>query len=222
MRILSIAVGLLVFFSTATFAAGDDQVRIYRADGTLQCGMGQERALAEDRKNLEEIGATVVSSEKRVLPVMIIQVCGAPTGRVNSFVISENDWKKIKAGFAGTLEFAQWVYDTETLEVYKYDGTLQCKMGKEVTPDQMAAELKAANIRVISKRKDTDGLMHISLCGASTGQVNVFEIPSEKFETARRLRFEFFVSRNVIRSLVGPSSGVTVMSVSGDAWPWPW
>ena len=81
MRILSIAVGLVVFFSTATFAAGDDQVRIYRADGTLQCGMGQERALAEDRKNLEEIGATVVSSEKRVLPVMIIQVCGPHRGR---------------------------------------------------------------------------------------------------------------------------------------------
>ncbi len=222
MRILSIAVGLLVFFSTATFAAGDDQVRIYRADGTLQCGMGQERPLAEDRKNLEEIGAAVVSSEKRVLPVMIIQVCGAPTGRVNTFVISENDWKKIKSGFVGTMEFARWVYDTDTLEVYKYDGTLQCKMGKEITLDQMAAELKAANIRVISKRKDTDGLMHFALCGASTGQVNVFEIPSEQFEMARRFGFVFFASRNVIQSLVVPSSGVTVMSVTGDVWPWPW
>ena len=65
-------------------ASGDRDVRVYRPDGTLQCGMGRERTLADDKQLLEKLGAKVISLDKRLLPPRVSNVCGAPTGRTNT------------------------------------------------------------------------------------------------------------------------------------------
>lgn len=169
--------------------------RIFRADGTLQCGMGEEVPLAADKALVERLGARVISSEKRELPMAISQLCGAPTGRVNTFVISDADWTKILRGFVGPLGFARWVFDNPTVEVYKYDGTLQCGLGRKLPPEEMAHQLSSAGVNVINARSGTDGLRHMQLCGASTGAINIFEIPSVSFQSALTLGFRYYRSR---------------------------
>lgn len=59
--------------------------------------------------------------------------------------------------------------------VYKYDGSLQCGAGKPVALEAMAKELQG--ITIFSSAKKLDGLMHIQVCGSTTGMANVYEIP---------------------------------------------
>ena len=60
------------------------------------------------------------------------------------------------------------------LEVAKYDGSLQCEMGQPVSLDDMAKELRAANIAIEAHAKKSDGIQHPRMCGASTGMMNVY------------------------------------------------
>jgi hypothetical protein len=72
--------------------------------------------------------------------------------------------------------------------VYKYDGSLQCGMGKPVAVETMEKELKG--IPVISSVKKNDGLMHIQVCGSVTGKANVFEIPAKFVKQAESKGFK--------------------------------
>ncbi len=72
--------------------------------------------------------------------------------------------------------------------VYKYDGSLQCGGGKAVSPDVMAKEM--AGIQVFSSVKKPDGLMHIQVCGSSTGTANVFEISAKDLKKAESKGFK--------------------------------
>jgi hypothetical protein len=67
--------------------------------------------------------------------------------------------------------------DNGRLFVYKYDGSLQCGMGKAIPLEVMAKELQG--ITVYSSVKKRDGLMHIQVCGSITGMANVYEIPAK-------------------------------------------
>lgn len=72
--------------------------------------------------------------------------------------------------------------------VYKYDGSLQCGMGKPVSLETMAKELTGTQI--YSQVKKPDGLMHIQVCGSPTGQANVFEIPAKAQKSAEGRGFK--------------------------------
>ncbi|MBX3022313.1 MAG: hypothetical protein KF799_11625 [Bdellovibrionales bacterium] len=72
--------------------------------------------------------------------------------------------------------------------VYKYDGSLQCKMGKPVAVEVMAKELQG--ITIFSSVKKPDGLMHIQVCGSATGIANVYEIPSKDLKKAESKGFK--------------------------------
>ena len=58
--------------------------------------------------------------------------------------------------------------------VYKYDGSLQCGQGRKVPLKEMAGQLEG--IRIHSMENKGDGLMHIQVCGSTTGYANVYEI----------------------------------------------
>lgn len=77
---------------------------------------------------------------------------------------------------------------TKNVFVYKYDGTLQCGLGKEISLDQMQTELKG--IQVFSKFKKKDGLMRTQVCGSNTGMANVFQIPADKLQEALKRGFD--------------------------------
>lgn len=195
----------------------DKLVRVYRPDGSLQCGLGRARTLREDQEVLAGLGGHAISAEKRTIPVFIPQICGAPTGRANTYVIKSAEWEIILKSFVGPAGFAEWPYDTATSKIYKYDGTLQCGLGQQIPLAEMAQELLDAGIPVISSQQSSDGLLHTALCGALTGQINVYEIATADLLKALQLGFAPLASI--------PASNPKTLAVRDGLpvpWPFPW
>lgn len=81
-----------------------DRVKVYKPDGSLQCGMGKVIPLPEMQAELK--GVPVYSSANKNDGMMRIQVCGSPTGNCNVYEIESKDLEAaLKAGFK------QWVQD---------------------------------------------------------------------------------------------------------------
>jgi hypothetical protein len=76
---------------------------------------------------------------------------------------------------------------SQNVFVYKYDGTRQCGQGQEVTLDAMSRQLR--EVKIISMSKKNDGVMRIQVCGAPTGNANVFEILSQ--DQSKVLKYGF-------------------------------
>jgi hypothetical protein len=77
-----------------------------------------------------------------------------------------------------------------TLFVFRPDGTLQCDTSAGVALDSMEQELKSVGVKVLSSRKAYDGREGIALCGAPTGQINVYEIKPSDVSEAFGLGFK--------------------------------
>lgn len=74
--------------------------------------------------------------------------------------------------------------------VARPDGSLQCKMAKGKSPEEMEKDLDG--IKVYSRHNRSDGKMHIQVCGSPTGKVNVYEIPGPSLKEADRRGFKKF------------------------------
>ena len=190
-RVSTLAAVLTVVMTGTVFSA--DTVKVFRYDGSLQCGMGQAVPLDEMAKELTAISIKVLSSEKRVVSGFVIALCGAPTGIANVYEIAKDDLPRLPANRQGVKRFQPWVYDGPSIEVAKYDGSLQCEMGRPVSLDEMEKELRAADIAVQAKAKKTDGIQHPQMCGASTGMMNVYRIKTSDLEKARVLGFVLYI-----------------------------
>ena len=97
--------------------------------------------------------------------------------------------------FLGFLSYSVLIYAggnsaASTLFVFRPDGTIQCDKSPGVALDSMEQELRSVGIKVFSSRKGYDGREGIALCGASTGQINVYEISSSDVSGALRLGFK--------------------------------
>jgi hypothetical protein len=190
-RLLTLAAVLTAVMTGTVISA--DTVKIFRYDGSLQCGMGQAVSLDEMARELAAANIKVLSSEKRVVSGLIIALCGAPTGMANVYEIAKDDLPRIPAGPQGVKRFQPWVYGGPSIEVAKYDGSLQCEMGRPVSLNEMEKELRAANIAVQAKAKKADGIQHPQICGASTGKMNVYRINTSDWEKARVLGFVLYI-----------------------------
>lgn len=74
------------------------KVKIYKYDGSLQCGMGQAIAPKIMREEIKEI--QVFSMKSQADGQMHIQACGTPTGQINVFEIRQIDLDQAtKKGF---------------------------------------------------------------------------------------------------------------------------
>ena len=74
------------------------RIKIYKADGTLQCGQGKKIALEQMKKELKDI--KVHSQTNKNDGKMRIQLCGSPTGNCNIYEIDrENLDQALKLGF---------------------------------------------------------------------------------------------------------------------------
>jgi hypothetical protein len=83
----------------ANFAnRSSDKLKVYKADGSLQCNMGKKIATDVMQKDLGSV--KVFSAENKPDGMMHIQQCGTPTGTCNVYEISKNDLDAAKkAGF---------------------------------------------------------------------------------------------------------------------------
>lgn len=77
--------------------------------------------------------------------------------------------------------------NTKKVKVSKADGTLQCGQGKLIPINQMQKELN--DITVFSSNSQNDGKMRIQVCGAGTGQYNVYEILETDLDKAKAAGF---------------------------------
>ena len=80
------------------------RVRIFKPDGSLQCGQGKKTDLSVMAKELQNI--QIFSSENKHDGLMRIQLCGHPTGTCNVFEILQADLEK-----AEKLGFKKWLHD---------------------------------------------------------------------------------------------------------------
>ena len=80
------------------------KVYVYKADGSLQCGMGQKIDLSEMKKQLAPI--ETFSANNNHDGLMRVQMCGQPTGTCNVYQIRAADLEQ-----ALTLGFKKWVRD---------------------------------------------------------------------------------------------------------------
>jgi hypothetical protein len=232
MSVYSIASKLFCVFAAAGLAFGsvhaeDMQLRVYRPDGSVQCDTGSGRSLAEDQKDLESLGANVISSEKKTLPFRVPARCGAMTNNANTYVISESDWRKIKRGFVGPSKFGRWIFDSKTVVVYMLDDTVFCGGGKEISLEAMAKVLTNAGINIVSQRKSTDGLMHMAVCGGITGSVNTYEILSSDLDKALDMGFRYFITSDTSKMILDqdtpPAAEMNLTSnAKAGGWPLPW
>jgi hypothetical protein len=182
-------------------AATDDSLHVYQFAGIVQCSTEPGVKAEQAADLLRGQGVKVVSAQRRKLPLSVAVRCGAPTGEVNVIEVPAADWALFTAQNADSGGYGIWVFERPTVEVYRYDGTLQCGLGKEIPPEVTAGELAAAQIEVLSSRKGKDGLDHIAVCGASTGAINVFTIAQKSLAAAERLGFEPLVTMELAEGI---------------------
>ncbi len=187
---------ILIIFVSFIFndAIADETVTVFQFNGALQC---QDSVIVNPEVSaqiLSAVGVKVISSTSEKVPYGIPKKCGAPTGDANLLTVDAADWVKFTKKQPGTLGFGVWVFDRPSLEVFKYDGTLQCSQGKEIPLETMAKELTDNGIEVTNSRKGRDGLVHITVCGASTGSLNVYTISAESLTKAKELGFKGLIT----------------------------
>ncbi len=189
----------IVAFCGAVLA--DETISVYQLDGSIHCQAVEVTTPAQAADILEQAGVKVISSDSRSVPFSISSVCGTPTGKANVLVVDDGDWKKMLRKRTDAHGFGVWVFDRSAVEVYKYDGSLQCDRGKGTSLQDMARELTDKGIEVKASRKGSDGRMHITMCGASTGRLNVYTIANESLPGARELGFELLVTRKMTNEI---------------------
>lgn len=72
-------------------------VWVKRSDGALSCAMEKAQALEEGRKELNSAQVKVLDAQKTHDGKMHIQMCGAPAGSENSYLILKRDLNKALA-----------------------------------------------------------------------------------------------------------------------------
>lgn len=191
----------LLLLLVAAAASANETVTVYQLTGEIQC-IGDTGIPPEEAADLlRGQGVKVISAERRQIPQDIEENCGAPAREANVMKVTAADWSAFLARNPDAGGYGHWVFDESTVQIYKYDGTLQCGMGGEIPLEEMAKELATAGIDVITSRKDTDGLAHISVCGASTGAINVYVIDREALPAAQKLGYRLLVTREMTEQI---------------------
>lgn len=197
------AVLIMAFLGTA---CADETITVYQLDGSIHCQAAEVTTPAQAAETLKQAGVKVISSDSRSVPFRVSAACGTPTGKANVLVVDAGDWNKMLKKRSDAHGFGVWVFDRPEVEVYKYDGSLQCGRGKEIALEDMARELTENGIEVKASRKGSDGRMHIAMCGASNGRLNVYSIATESLARARELGFELLVTRQMSNEISGSAA----------------
>lgn len=79
----------------------------------------------------------------------------------------------------------------DTIYVYKPKGSLQCDENSGIPLEEMQLELTAENIPVLGMETEHDGVIRPTLCGADTGEINVYRTYVQYYETVRSLGFTY-------------------------------
>lgn len=118
---------------------------------------------------------------KILIPFLLIAV-GCTSGNCRSQRPPTTDEKTLATYAAQGTDVAQ-----TRVKVFKYDGTLQCGQGKQISAAEMQKEL--SGIIVFSSENKSDGLMRTQVCGSPTGKANIYQIDKSSLEAAQKKGF---------------------------------
>ncbi len=76
--------------------------------------------------------------------------------------------------------------------VYKYDQSKQCQKTEGLSLESMSKELSELKIFIFESKKKYDGLMRVQVCGAYTGQANLYLINSTDLDKAQANGFQLW------------------------------
>lgn len=74
------------------------------------------------------------------------------------------------------------------VKVFQSDAAVQCE-SEGISVEDMQKILAAGNIKVHCAQKGNTGMMHMTVCGAPTGSINIYTIPKDQLEQAQMLGF---------------------------------
>ncbi len=184
--------------------SANETLTIYQFAGQVQCFPGDGVPVAEAADLLRAQGLKVRSAERRHLPIDIGRHCGAPAAEANVLTLSVTDWAAFMAKNPDAGGYGVWTFDDGQIEVYMYDGTLQCGQGEEIPLARQEEMLTSKGIEVLKSHKGTDGFLHIAVCGASTGAINIFAIKPDDLAAARELGFSRLITQEMTEGLMRP------------------
>jgi len=208
---------LLLLAICATASAANETITVYQLSGARQCVNDGSVPVERAADLLRGQGVKVIAAERRSLPLDVAEHCGAPTAEANVITVAAADWAAFSSKNPDAGGYGLWVFDNETVEVFMYDGILQCGLGEEIPIKQMAEALESQGIEALESRKGTDGFMHIAVCGASTGSINIFTIERKDLDAARELGFKLLVSREMAERVKRPVKRIA--DIQADAEP---
>lgn len=182
----------------------NETVTIFHFAGLVQCFPGDGIPVEEAADLLRAQGLKIRSAERRHLPVDIGRHCGAPAAEANVLTLSMTDWAAFTAKNPDAGGYGIWTFDEGQVEVYMYDGTLQCGQGQEVPLERQEEILTSKGIAVQKSHKGSDGFPHIAVCGASTGAINIFAIKPEDLAAAGELGFSRLITQEMTDSMMRP------------------
>lgn len=82
-----------------------------------------------------------------------------------------------------------------TVDVFKNTGELQCEAGGGISIETAQEALNKSKIKVYSAHTQSDGMMHIALCGSNAGNIHVFKIPKKDLKKAEKLGYKLLKLR---------------------------
>ena len=80
--------------------------------------------------------------------------------------------------------------DSDSIWVGKSDEAKSCAKEKGIALDVMANQLQTADIKILAKKKISDGKMRIQMCGADKGDFNGFLIARKDADKAKNIGFK--------------------------------
>jgi hypothetical protein len=87
-------------------ANSQTRTKVFKYDGSLQCGKGKAVPVAEMQKELTAAHIQVYSSANKPDGLMHIQVCGSATGRANVYEIDKTSLEAAKK-----LGYKEWTFE---------------------------------------------------------------------------------------------------------------
>ncbi len=91
---------------TAVVAGPQDHVRVFKYDGSVQCGTGNGKIISVEEMQTQLSGIKVFAAEKKMDGLMHMQMCGAPAGKANVYEIDRH-----QLGDATKLGFKEWLWN---------------------------------------------------------------------------------------------------------------
>lgn len=88
----------------ANTSTPQERIKVYKYDGSLQCGQGKAVPVSEMAKELK--GIKIYSSENKQDTLMRTMVCGTPTGQANVYEID-----KASLPAAKKAGFKEWTFE---------------------------------------------------------------------------------------------------------------